>query len=145
MKRFFENVTLEETETVAAQIIDFLGKNRLVALYGEMGMGKTTLTRAISYKITGIRHATSPTFSLINAYNNIDGEPAIYHFDCYRLDRPEELRAIGYEEYFYGDCFCFVEWPEKIKEYLPDDIAVIKIENGSDENHRNIIIEISEQ
>lgn len=142
MKRFFENISLEEMEAVATEIVEFLGEKRLVALYGEMGMGKTTLTRAMTYTITGVRHATSPTFSLINAYENTEGETGIYHFDCYRLIHADDLRGVGYEDYFYSGKYCFVEWPERVEDFLPDDIAVIHLEHGIDENHRNITIEI---
>ncbi len=142
MRVEFENVELTQMPVVAASIVTTLGNHRLVALQGEMGMGKTTLTRAMVEQITGIAHATSPTFSLVNSYTDWEGEERIFHFDCYRLESPSDLVNIGYEEYFYSGKYCFIEWPELIKEYLPDETVFIFIKYGINDNSRHITLEI---
>jgi tRNA threonylcarbamoyladenosine biosynthesis protein TsaE len=92
-----------------------------------MGAGKTTLIKEICAQLGSEDVVTSPTFALVNRYDAADGR-AIYHFDFYRIDRPEEAFDMGYEEYFYSDGLCLVEWSEKIEELLPDDVMTVKIE-----------------
>lgn len=142
MRVEFENIELAQMSEVASSILKIIGSHRLIALQGEMGMGKTTLTRAMVEKITGIAHATSPTFSLVNSYSNFAGEELIYHFDCYRLESPSDLVNIGYEEYFFSGKYCFIEWPELIKDFLPDETVFIYFNYGSDTNSRQITLEI---
>ncbi|MBR3932236.1 MAG: tRNA (adenosine(37)-N6)-threonylcarbamoyltransferase complex ATPase subunit type 1 TsaE, partial [Tidjanibacter sp.] len=79
---------------------------------------------------------TSPTFALINRYNSAEGN-AIFHFDFYRIERQEEAFDMGYEEYFYSDGLCLVEWPEKVEELLPDDVMKVTITPTS--NTRRVI------
>ena len=98
-----------------------------VAVYGEMGAGKTPLTRAICDR-RGVPDAvSSPTFALVNHYVG-DGGRNIYHFDFYRIDRLEEAFDLGYDEYFDSDALCLVEWPEKIEPLLPDDTLNVRID-----------------
>ena len=101
------------------------GRN-VVAFFGPMGAGKTTLIREICAQMGVTDTVTSPTFALINQYNTEDGRP-IYHFDFYRINRPEEAFDLGYEEYFYGGDLCLVEWPEKVENLLPDDTLRIRL------------------
>ena len=98
-----------------------------IALYGEMGVGKTTFIKAICEKLKVIDIVSSPTFSIVNEYlSNQKGR--IYHFDFYRLENEQEAFDIGCEEYFYGDDYCLVEWPERIKNILPTLFAKIYID-----------------
>jgi tRNA threonylcarbamoyladenosine biosynthesis protein TsaE len=96
-----------------------------------MGVGKTTLVKAICTYLGSIDRATSPTFSLVNEYTTPSGI-SIYHFDFYRLKKLEEAYNIGYEEYFYSGNYCFVEWPGIIEPLLPPDCVMVDIteENG---------------
>ncbi len=111
----------------AGAIIDRLGERPVVALYGEMGAGKTTLVREIA-RLLGVRQeVTSPTFALVNQYLTGGGE-VLNHFDFYRIERIEEAFDMGYEEYFYSGEACLVEWPEKIEGLLPDDVLEVRIE-----------------
>ena len=117
---------LSELPTVAKAIIDLSKEKKIIAFYGAMGAGKTTLIKEISKQL-GVKGVTgSPTFSLINEYHSTDGT-IIYHFDFYRIKNINEAYDIGYEDYFYSNNYCFIEWPEKIEELLPLDILKVSI------------------
>lgn len=117
---------------IAQKILNAFPDERFFALYGEMGVGKTTLIKAF-LKVIGVEsEVTSPTFSIVNSYETGRGIP-VYHFDFYRIKSEEEVYDIGYEEYFFGDAWCFVEWPEKIGDLLPGDCTKIFIETDGDE------------
>jgi tRNA threonylcarbamoyladenosine biosynthesis protein TsaE len=104
----------------------------VVALYGHMGAGKTTLIRELAAQL-GVRdNVTSPTFALINQYADRDGNP-VNHFDFYRIETLSEAYDMGYEEYFFGGDLCLVEWPEKIEELLPEDALRVTIETSPDD------------
>lgn len=120
----------------AEEILGALDGRNVVALYGPMGAGKTTLVREICAQLGSEDTVTSPTFALINRYDTAEGD-AIFHFDFYRIERPEEAFDMGYEEYFYSDGLCLVEWPEKVEELLPDDVMKVTITPTS--NTRRVI------
>ena len=118
---------LGDLPDAAEEILAALDGRNVVALYGPMGAGKTTLVREICTLLGSEDTVTSPTFALINRYNSAEGN-AIFHFDFYRIERQEEAFDMGYEEYFYSGDLCLVEWPEKIEGLLPDDVMVVRIE-----------------
>jgi len=103
-----------------------------------MGAGKTTLIKAICEYLGVTEPATSPTFSIVNEYEGRDER--IFHFDFYRLKNETEALDMGYEEYFYSGAYCFIEWPEKIPNLLPEHYVSIKIEVTGD-NSRQITAE----
>ena len=117
---------LSDLPDVAEEIIASLDRRNVVAFFGPMGAGKTTLIREICAQLGSTDTVTSPTFALINRYDTAEGNP-IFHFDFYRIERPEEAFDMGYEEYFYSDGLCLVEWPEKVAELLPDEVMKITI------------------
>lgn len=117
----------EELPKVAEQVIDALDGRSVVALFGPMGAGKTTLVSAIMEHLGSADTVTSPTFALVNQYYTADNQP-VYHFDFYRINSLAEAFDMGYEEYFYSGDLCLVEWPEKIEGLLPDDVMVVRIE-----------------
>jgi len=126
---------LEEINEAAKQFLEQNKDYKHFAFYGEMGAGKTTFIKELCKNLKTVDEVTSPTFSLINEYATMSGEP-VYHFDFYRIKDIEEVYNIGYEDYFYSDDYCFVEWPELIEELLPDTMLKVKIntlENGSRE------------
>ncbi len=101
--------------------------NRVFAFYGGMGAGKTTLIQAICLELGVKSSVNSPSFALINEYPLNEGD-AVYHFDFYRINKIQEAYSIGSEEYFYSDKYCFIEWPEKIEELLPEDCIKIELQ-----------------
>lgn len=123
--------SLSELERVAEEILSALGERRVVLLRGGMGAGKTTLVSRIAAKLGAEDTVTSPTFALVNEYEGREG--TIYHFDFYRINRVEEVFDLGYEEYFYSDELCFVEWPEMVEGLLPDDAMQVRITVGDDQ------------
>jgi tRNA threonylcarbamoyladenosine biosynthesis protein TsaE len=102
------------------------------AFTGELGSGKTTFINALCRQLGVANVVNSPTFALVNEYYTTSGEN-IYHFDFYRIKNIEEVYDLGYEEYFYSDAWCFIEWAEKVEELLTDEFMRVQIEvtNGS--------------
>jgi tRNA threonylcarbamoyladenosine biosynthesis protein TsaE len=127
--------TLAGLPQAAARLLPLLERHRVVALYGGMGAGKTTLIKALCEALGVAGTVNSPTFALVNEYHRPGGEP-VYHFDFYRINRPEEAFDLGYEEYFFGGCLCLVEWPELVAPLLPADTLHLHInvhDNGARE------------
>lgn len=130
--------SVDELPVVAKAVIDAAAKHPVVAFFGAMGAGKTTLIREITAQLGVTDSVTSPTFALVNHYRG-RGEQSIFHFDFYRINKLEEAYDLGYEEYFFSGELCLVEWPEKIEELLGDDITRVAIEVTGD-NSRKIVI-----
>lgn len=123
--------TLKELDRVAKKLADLLEDHSIVSFSGELGAGKTTLIQALCRAMGVSDLVSSPTFALVNEYFNGNGE-SIYHFDLYRIEDPSELFDLGYEDYFFSGNRCFIEWPEKAPELIPDDAAEVKIEVKDD-------------
>ena len=121
---------------VAQRIIDFAHEIPVWLFYGDMGTGKTTLIKALCQQWQVEDTVSSPTFALVNEYRTRNGE-LLYHFDFYRIEDEEEALDIGIEEYFASQRYCFVEWPTKIRNLLPD--AYIRIEIGVNEDQSRTI------
>ena len=118
---------LENLEEVSEIILkSVLPERDIVCFYGPMGSGKTTLITEICKQLGVIDMVSSPTFALINEYRT-DCEESVFHFDFYRTEKISEIFDLGYEEYFYSGSKCFIEWPEKIEELLPEHYAKIEI------------------
>ena len=110
----------------AQKLLSICQGKKHFAFYGEMGAGKTTFIKAIC-KALGVEGSTaSPTFSIINEYPTKTGDK-IFHFDFYRIKNETEALDLGYEEYFYSGNYCFIEWPEKIQNLLPQNCVSVKI------------------
>ena len=129
--------SLENIQEIAKELISTV-KSRYLLFYGEMGTGKTTLIKEIVKQLGVTDVASSPTFSLVNEYLSQKGE-TIYHFDFYRIEKEEEAYDIGIEEYFYGNNWCLIEWPEKVENLLPLESVEIRLTMNSD-NTRTIQI-----
>jgi len=132
-----KNYTLKQLPQIAQQIIEESSKKMLL-FYGSMGVGKTTLIKEIVKQLGVDDMVSSPTFSLVNEYQSSNGE-TIYHFDFYRIHSEEEALDIGIEDYFYNNDWCFIEWPEKVKNLLPLNAVEIHLSLNNDET-RNILI-----
>jgi tRNA threonylcarbamoyladenosine biosynthesis protein TsaE len=124
---------LLDLDRVAKEIIKFAGVNKIWLFEGEMGAGKTTLIKSIC-RILGIKdNISSPTFSLVNEYQNGKGE-IFYHFDFYRINNEEEAMDIGCDEYFDSGNHCFIEWPSKIPALIPDEYMMVHIKEEADQS-----------
>ncbi len=124
---------------VAADIIDFAQDKKVWLFDGSMGAGKTTLIKAICDQMEVVDETSSPTFALVNVYENSAGEE-LYHFDFYRIDDEREAVDIGTDEYLYSGNYCFIEWSEKIPNLIPEEYLRISIKLG-ESNQR--IVELS--
>lgn len=132
--KVFKDITIDRLEEVA----DFLlnnAQNRILAMYGEMGMGKTTFSRVLCSRLRVDDEVNSPTFSLVNEYRASNGEP-VYHFDFYRINDEQEALDMGCEEYFYSGAWCIIEWPENISNVLPEEAVVVRITASSPDSRQ---------
>ena len=122
---------ISDLPAVAAKFTSTMGNNRIFALHGEMGAGKTTFVKAVCEALGVKDVVNSPTFTIVNEYAAGNGR-SIYHFDFYRIRKKEEAFDFGYEEYIYSDAICFIEWPELIEELLPEEHKNIYIHTETD-------------
>ncbi len=113
---------LDDLNEVAAQFLEAVGDKTIFALYGPMGVGKTTFVKAVAACLGVTDDVSSPTFAIVNEYQTEEGE-VLYHFDFYRVNHISEALDFGYEEYFFSGNRCFIEWPEKIEELLPEEVV----------------------
>ncbi len=118
---------LDGLEAAAKEFLKEIGDNRLVALYGAMGAGKTTFTTAVC-KALGVEEdaISSPTFAIVNEYRSRSGE-SIFHFDFYRINKPAEALDIGLYDYLDSGCLCIMEWPENIEDLLPEETLKVSV------------------
>jgi len=117
--------SLDQIEGVATKILE-QNPYKVILFHGEMGVGKTTLIKALAKKL-GVNEVTSsPTFSLVNEYQTSNNQ-TVYHFDFYRLNNEIEALDMGADEYLYSGNWCFIEWAEKISTLIPDNYSTISI------------------
>lgn len=139
--KIYESLSEENTFKIAFNLAKSLNKGSIICLDGELGVGKTIFAKGIAAGLGIIADITSPTFTLVQSYET--EENILHHFDVYRISDESEMEDIGYEEYFFSDAICLIEWSKLIEALIPDDAihVIIKknIEKGFD--YRNIIIE----
>jgi tRNA threonylcarbamoyladenosine biosynthesis protein TsaE len=125
------------TGILASQLADLAEPRDIIALTGNLGLGKTAFARAFITARGGSGEVTSPTFALVQVYEF----PSInvYHFDLYRIERPEEIFELGIEDAF-TDGISLIEWPDRMETYLPSERLDIFISNGLDENARHVTL-----
>ncbi|MDD6310800.1 MAG: tRNA (adenosine(37)-N6)-threonylcarbamoyltransferase complex ATPase subunit type 1 TsaE [Firmicutes bacterium] len=123
-----------DTASFGRELAKNLQPGTVIALIGDLGTGKTTLTKAIAEGLGVTDTITSPTFNIVKEYTS--GRLPLYHFDVYRVGDVDEMFEIGVEEYFYGQGVCVVEWADLIEEIMPEDTLFINIEHGADFNER---------
>lgn len=137
METFISHNT-EETKELAKKIANQLCAGKVVLLYGTLGAGKTTFTKALIKELGFDGVVTSPTFSIYNVYQ---AKMPVYHFDMYRIEDEGEATEIGIDEIFEDkNAISIVEWPEKVEQMLPEDAMKIKI-YIIDENTRKFVVE----
>lgn len=119
--------SLSELDQVASRVIDAAKDERIWLIDGEMGAGKTTLIKAMAKQLGVVNTVSSPTFSIVNEYQDREGK-TIYHFDFYRLKSEAEAYDIGVNEYLESGNLCWLEWSEKIPSLLPERYFKIQLE-----------------
>jgi tRNA threonylcarbamoyladenosine biosynthesis protein TsaE len=124
----------EETRSLGLEIANALEPGDIVALIGDLGTGKTALTKYIAEGLGIKEEISSPTFTIVKEYRS--GRLPLYHFDVYRLGSGEELLDIGAEEMLDGDGACVIEWADIVADVLPADSLVVKLDYGEDEGSR---------
>lgn len=124
----FESNSAENTFDFGMKIGQLLHPGDIICLNGNLGVGKTVFTQGVAKGLGITESVCSPTFTLIQEYT--EGRLPLYHFDVYRIDGPWDMDDLGYEEYFYGDGVCLVEWGSMIEELLPKDTIFITIEKN---------------
>ena len=127
-----------ETEQAGADFARALPDGKVVAMYGELGSGKTAFVRGMARGMGLTCRVSSPTFTIVNEY---EGPRELIHFDMYRLGSSDELFDIGWDDYLARDGVCAVEWSERVSDALPDDTIYVDIARGEeDENTRTITV-----
>lgn len=127
----------EETREIGKKIADKLKRGDIVCLKGDLGAGKTTVSKAIAEALGVTEPVTSPTFTIVHEY---EGKLPVYHFDVYRIMDVDEMFEIGFEEYIYGEGICIIEWADIISEILPKESIWITLSYGQSDNERIINI-----
>lgn len=125
--------SLQELDDAARGFLEAAEEIAVIGFSGEMGAGKTTFIQALCRNLGVTVEVNSPTFSLVNEYFTPEGD-SIFHFDLYRIETPEELFDMGYEEYFFSGSLCLIEWPEKANSLIPDDALRVNILIGENES-----------
>ncbi|MBE3591840.1 MAG: tRNA (adenosine(37)-N6)-threonylcarbamoyltransferase complex ATPase subunit type 1 TsaE [Thermoanaerobacter sp.] len=136
MKKTYICKNKDETIALGEKLGRLLRSGDIILLYGELGSGKTVFTKGIAKGLEINGPITSPTFTLVNEHR---GRISLYHFDLYRLDDYTALYDIGYEEYFYDEGVCAVEWPERLGPLLPKERLEVIIQKGEKEDERVIL------
>jgi tRNA threonylcarbamoyladenosine biosynthesis protein TsaE len=122
----FHEASQTDLPEISKALLKNAGDKRIWLFHGEMGSGKTTLIKALGQVLGVEDQMSSPTFSIINEYKTRNNG-RIFHFDFYRIKNEAEAYDIGTEEYFYSGDYCFIEWPEKIPNLIPDQRAEVTI------------------
>ena len=117
--------TVEETNKIGELVGALVNSGDIICLIGDLGTGKTHLTKGIAKGLHIEDHITSPTFTIVNEYT---GRLKLYHFDVYRVNDPDEIAAIGFDEYIFSDGVSIIEWANYIEELIPPNNLTITIE-----------------
>lgn len=121
-----ESLKTEDTYQIGCQLGQAAAKGEVYCLLGDLGVGKTVFTQGFAEGLRIVEPISSPTFTIVQVYE--EGRMPFYHFDVYRIGDVEEMDEIGYEDYFYGEGVCLIEWANLIEEILPENRKTIQIE-----------------
>lgn len=136
----YETYSPEETHALGKKIGTEANPGDVYTLVGDLGVGKTVFTQGIADGLGITEPICSPTFTIVQVYE--EGRMPFYHFDVYRIGDIEEMDEIGYEDYFYGEGLCMIEWANLIEEILPEKRNEITIEKDLEKSfdYRKIVI-----
>ncbi|MDE5813634.1 MAG: tRNA (adenosine(37)-N6)-threonylcarbamoyltransferase complex ATPase subunit type 1 TsaE [Muribaculaceae bacterium] len=123
---------MDDMPRAAAEFMKAIGENKIIALRGKMGAGKTTLVAELMRQLKMDDEASSPTFAIANEYHSSETGETVYHFDFYRLESPAEAYDIGIEDYWDSGNLCLMEWTENIGDILPEETLFVEIEELPD-------------
>jgi len=140
----FVLTTVEETYKIGELIGTLVNPGDIICLIGDLGTGKTHLTKGIAKGLDIEDNVTSPTFTIVNEYT---GRLTLYHFDVYRVNDPDEIAAIGFDEYIFSDAVSVIEWANYIEELIPPNNLTITIEKIPElgDNYRKISTQYSDK
>jgi len=139
--QIYESQSAEDTFLLGSKVAQLCKKGDIILLNGDLGVGKTVFAKGLG-KGLGIQEPiSSPTFTVLQIYE--EGRLPLYHFDVYRIADVGEMDEIGYEDYFYGNGVCLIEWAGLIQEILPEKLLSVTIEKNLERgfDYRKIIIE----
>lgn len=121
----YDSNSRDDTFRIGRELGEKAILGEVFALYGDLGVGKTVLTKGLAAGLGIAEPVNSPTFTILQIYE--DGRLPLYHFDVYRIEEPDEMEEVGFDDYVYGDGVCMIEWPERIEEILPQKTRKITI------------------
>ncbi len=129
-----ETASPDETVALGQRLAERLEPGDVLALYGDLGAGKTHLVKGLCAGLGIAPEAvSSPTFTIVNEY---DGTLPVYHIDAYRIERPDEFFELGYETYVFGDGVCLIEWPERVEALIPEHALRLRLTHGGGDIRR---------
>lgn len=139
--KIIESCSPEETFALGERMGRESMPGQIFTLIGELGVGKTVFTQGVARGLGITEPVNSPTFTIVQVYE--EGRMPFYHFDVYRIEDVEEMEEIGYEDYFYGDGLCLIEWADLIAEILPKHYRRVTIEKDLQKgfDYRRIVVE----
>ena len=143
LQKEFEINSVEELSQVSEYLLSLREESDIIAFYGPMGAGKTTLIKNLCHRMGVTDEVNSPTFAIVNEYVTMETE-SVYHFDFYRIKKLEEVYDIGYENYFYSGNLCLLEWPEMIEPLMPEKFIRVDIALGNTDDSRRIVVSVEE-
>ena len=137
----YETNSEKETFELGKNLGDQAKAGQIFCLNGDLGVGKTVFTQGFAKGLGIEENVNSPTFTIIQVYE--EGRIPLYHFDVYRIGDPEEMYEIGYEEYFFGEGVCLIEWSKLIEELIPEEAINIEIDKNLEKglDYRKITVE----
>jgi tRNA threonylcarbamoyladenosine biosynthesis protein TsaE len=138
----YESYSSEDTFYLGFKMAETIEAGKVICLDGDLGVGKTVFTKGFAKGLGIEEPVNSPTFTVLQVYE--DGRLPLYHFDTYRIEDPDEMYEIGYEDYVYGNGVSLIEWPVRIEEIIPDDAIYVKIVKDLDKGFDYRKIEITE-
>ena len=130
MEKVFETYSPEETLEIGKLLGENAAPGEVYALIGDLGAGKTVFTKGFAQGLGIEEPVNSPTFTILQIYE--EGRIPLYHFDVYRIEEPEEMEEVGFDEYIDGDGVCLIEWAGRIGDLLPPEVIVGRIEKNLD-------------